>query len=124
VIVRDRGGTVRALSSVCQHRAMLVAEGAGNTRGFVCPYHHWTYDLDGRLVGAPRWTAPATSTRSHSLPELKVEIWQGFIFVNSDLNAPPLAPNLASLSAYLDNFRSPRRNWRRRSLASSPGTGR
>jgi phenylpropionate dioxygenase-like ring-hydroxylating dioxygenase large terminal subunit len=63
VIVRDRGGTVRALSSVCQHRAMLVAEGAGNTRGFVCPYHHWTYDLDGRLVGAPRWTAPATSTR-------------------------------------------------------------
>jgi phenylpropionate dioxygenase-like ring-hydroxylating dioxygenase large terminal subunit len=43
--------------------------------------------------------------KSHSLPELKVEIWQGFIFVNFDLNAPPLAPSLASLSAYLDNFR-------------------
>lgn len=105
VIVRDRGGTVRALSSVCQHRAMLVAEGAGNTRGFVCPYHHWTYDLDGRLVGAPAMDRTCNfDKKSHSLPELKVEIWQGFIFVNFDLNAPPLATRLASLSAYLDNF--------------------
>ena len=41
------------MSAVCQHRAMLVAEGAGNTRGFVCPYHHWVYSLDGALVNAP-----------------------------------------------------------------------
>jgi phenylpropionate dioxygenase-like ring-hydroxylating dioxygenase large terminal subunit len=42
VISRDRRGELRAMSSVCQHRAMLVAEGRGNTRAFVCPYHHWT----------------------------------------------------------------------------------
>ena len=53
IVVRDKDGAVRAMSSVCQHRAMLVAEGHGNTRGFVCAYHHWTYGLDGSLVSAP-----------------------------------------------------------------------
>ena len=48
VVVRNPAGDIRAMSAVCQHRAMLVAEGAGNTRGFVCPYHHWVYSLDGR----------------------------------------------------------------------------
>jgi phenylpropionate dioxygenase-like ring-hydroxylating dioxygenase large terminal subunit len=46
VVARARDGVVRAMSSVCQHRAMLVAEGKGNVRGFVCPYHHWVYGLD------------------------------------------------------------------------------
>src|SRR5579863_9924802 len=41
LISRTRDGALKAMSAVCQHRAMLVAEGAGNTRGFVCPYHHW-----------------------------------------------------------------------------------
>src|SRR5579863_2642029 len=53
VVARARDGVVRAMSSVCQHRAMLVAEGKGNARGFMCPYHHWVYGLDGRLVNAP-----------------------------------------------------------------------
>jgi phenylpropionate dioxygenase-like ring-hydroxylating dioxygenase large terminal subunit len=49
VVARARDGVIRAMSSVCQHRAMLVAEGAGNARGFVCPYHHWVYGLDADL---------------------------------------------------------------------------
>ena len=51
IVVRTEKGEVKALSSVCQHRAMLVAEGRGNTRSFLCPYHHWSYALDGRLLG-------------------------------------------------------------------------
>jgi phenylpropionate dioxygenase-like ring-hydroxylating dioxygenase large terminal subunit len=54
VVARTLEGEIRAMSSVCQHRAMLVAEGHGNARGFLCPYHHWSYTLDGRLVAAPR----------------------------------------------------------------------
>jgi nitrite reductase/ring-hydroxylating ferredoxin subunit len=105
VIVRDRSGTVRALSSVCQHRAMLVAEGEGNTRGFVCPYHHWTYDLNGKLVGAPAMDRTCNfDKKAHGLPELKVEIWQGFIFVNFDHEAPPLAPRLSTIGAFVENF--------------------
>src|SRR5471030_1135238 len=53
VVVRSDADTIRAMSTVCQHRAMLVAEGRGNTRSFLCPYHHWSYALDGSLAGAP-----------------------------------------------------------------------
>src|SRR5689334_17323098 len=53
VVVRTQDGVIKALSSVCQHRAMLVAEGSGNTHAFICPYHHWSYNLDGTLKGAP-----------------------------------------------------------------------
>jgi phenylpropionate dioxygenase-like ring-hydroxylating dioxygenase large terminal subunit len=51
VVARSHDGQVKAMSSVCQHRAMLVAEGHGHARGFLCPYHHWSYNLDGELVG-------------------------------------------------------------------------
>ena len=53
IVALTKAGEIAAMSAVCQHRAMLVAEGHGNARAFVCPYHHWTYGLDGRLVGAP-----------------------------------------------------------------------
>src|SRR3954469_3082647 len=45
IVTRNRSDEIKAMSAVCQHRAMLVAEGRGNTRGFVCPYHHWVYSL-------------------------------------------------------------------------------
>jgi nitrite reductase/ring-hydroxylating ferredoxin subunit len=53
IVVRDKGGEVGALSAVCQHRAMQVCDGQGNSTTFKCPYHHWNYGLDGRLLGAP-----------------------------------------------------------------------
>ena len=105
LIAKDRAGEIRAMSSVCQHRAMLVAEGAGNTRGFVCPYHHWTYDLDGRLVGAPAMDKTCNFDRKKfSLPALKVEIWLGFIFVNFDPQAEALAPRLTVVEAAIANY--------------------
>jgi phenylpropionate dioxygenase-like ring-hydroxylating dioxygenase large terminal subunit len=82
VITRTRDGQVAAMSAVCQHRGMLVAEGAGNARSLLCPYHHWVYGLDGALLGAPEMTQTCNFDKSrHGLPRLKVEIWQGFIFV-------------------------------------------
>ena len=53
-MVRDAAGEVRVLSRVCRHRAMPVVSGSGRARTFVCPYHTWTYALDGRLLGAPQ----------------------------------------------------------------------
>lgn len=105
VIARDRKGALQALSSVCQHRAMLVAEGHGNTRAFVCPYHHWTYDLDGALVNAPAMGKTCNFDRAkNSLPKLKIEVWHGFVFVNFDLEAAPLAPRLAALEDVVANY--------------------
>jgi phenylpropionate dioxygenase-like ring-hydroxylating dioxygenase large terminal subunit len=99
VVARARDGVVRAMSSVCQHRAMLVAEGKGNQRGFVCPYHHWVYGLDGRLVNAPAMERTCDfDKKTVRLPEFKLETWLGFLFINFDPTAAPLAPRLARVA--------------------------
>ncbi|NOX69769.1 MAG: Rieske 2Fe-2S domain-containing protein [Gammaproteobacteria bacterium] len=98
IVVRTLKGELKAMSSVCQHRAMLVAEGSGNTRGFLCPYHHWSYSLDGRLTQAPAMEKACNFDKSEfGLPNFKVEVWQGFIFVNLDENAAPLGPRLVAV---------------------------
>jgi Phenylpropionate dioxygenase and related ring-hydroxylating dioxygenases, large terminal subunit len=105
IVCKTRDGTLKALSSVCQHRAMLVAEGHGNTRAFVCPYHHWTYDLDGTLVGAPAMNKTCNfDKQAASLPQIQHETWHGFIFINLDPDAPPLAPRLAALEPVVANY--------------------
>jgi phenylpropionate dioxygenase-like ring-hydroxylating dioxygenase large terminal subunit len=99
VVTRARDGVVRAMSSVCQHRAMLVAEGKGNARGFVCPYHHWVYGLDGKLVNAPAMERTCDFDKKKvRLPQFKVESWLGFLFINFDPDAAPLAPRLAGVA--------------------------
>lgn len=105
VIARNRAGEIKAMSSVCQHRAMLVAEGHGNTNAFLCPYHHWAYSLDGDLIGAPAMEQTlGFDKKAFCLPTLKVEVWQGFVFVNFDPMAEPLAPRLAEVTEALANF--------------------
>ncbi len=105
VVARARDGVVRAMSSVCQHRAMLVAEGKGNTRGFVCPYHHWVYGLDGRLVNAPAMERTCGfDKKSVRLATFKVENWLGFLFINFDPDAAPLAPRLAHVAEAIAGY--------------------
>ena len=105
IVARDRDGNLQAMSAVCQHRAMLVAEGKGNTRAFICPYHHWTYDLDGKLVGAPAMNRTCDFDKAkNNLPKLKVESWQGFVFVNFDEDAPSLVERLGPLNAVVANY--------------------
>jgi phenylpropionate dioxygenase-like ring-hydroxylating dioxygenase large terminal subunit len=105
IVVRDAEGEIRVLSAVCQHRAMLVAEGSGHCRAFRCPYHHWTYAWDGRLIGAPAMDRTAGFDRGdYSLPQIRSEIWQGFVFANLDPQAAPLTPRLAKLEPLLANF--------------------
>jgi phenylpropionate dioxygenase-like ring-hydroxylating dioxygenase large terminal subunit len=106
VIVRDAGGRLRALSRVCRHRSIdLLCESEGpqgNAERFECPYHLWSYALDGRLVGAPEMRGAAGFERaSVRLPEFPLEVWQGYIFVCLDASAAPLAPRLAELEALL-----------------------
>lgn len=105
LVARNREGEIRAMSAVCQHRAMLVAEGSGNTRGFLCPYHHWAYSLDGELVTAPAMNKTCNFDKSENgLPTFKVEIWNGFIFINFDENAQPLAPRLTSVAEAISGY--------------------
>ncbi len=106
VVLRDDHGDVAVFSAVCRHRSMLVIEGEGSCgRNLRCPYHWWTYGLDGRLIGAPGMNDTAGFDRSSiALPRLAVEIWNGFVFANFDTAAAPLAPRLGNLDAVLRNY--------------------
>ncbi len=105
IVLRAKEGDVRAMSAVCQHRAMQLCEGKGNDSTFKCAYHHWIFGQDGRLLGAPAMEKTDDFDKAdYGLPTLKVEEWQGFIFVNFDPDAAPLAPTLERYSPYLANY--------------------
>jgi phenylpropionate dioxygenase-like ring-hydroxylating dioxygenase large terminal subunit len=106
VIVRGADGGLHGLSPVCRHRLMPVVEpGSGNVTEFTCPHHRWQYGLDGRLIQAPHMTGnPAFDAGSCRLPVFAVEEWHGFVFVNLDAAAAPLAPHLAATGEDLEPY--------------------
>jgi phenylpropionate dioxygenase-like ring-hydroxylating dioxygenase large terminal subunit len=100
LVVRGEDGTIRALSAVCQHRGEIITCPAPGSTTLRCPLHFWTYDLEGRLAGAPRMgdaERMAELRRTVRLPSLRLELWHGFIFVNLDPEAAPIGPSLAKL---------------------------
>ena len=95
VVTLNEDGQVRAMSAVCRHRYMTVAQGSGNSRRLVCPYHRWNYDLDGTVVGTPLMDPPTRADgTSCRLPSVHVETWLGFVFVSLAAAPEPLAPQL------------------------------
>lgn len=99
VLVRTNDDEIKALSRVCLHRAMPVCEGSGHATRFVCPYHKWTYELDGQLRSAPMMQGvKGFEPADCRLPELKLECWLGFVFVSLNPDAKPLAPELSGLA--------------------------
>jgi len=116
VAIRGEDGIIRSFHNVCRHRAgPLVESGHGHCAGqFVCRYHGWKYALDGRLASARDFgPAEGFDPRNYGLFALKAEIWRGFLFVNMDQDAAPLAESIAPLEARMqhlspERFRSPR----------------
>lgn len=105
LVVTNDGGVMHVLSRVCRHRGMPVAEGRGSAKALTCPYHLWRYDLDGRLASAPAMERSAVFDRADcALPQMNSEIWGGWIFVNLDGQAPPLAPRLGGLAERLEQI--------------------
>src|SRR5688572_14096894 len=83
LVVRD-GETVRAFLNVCRHRGSELVEGDGNAKSIQCPYHAWTYGLDGSLLAAPRADREADFESAElSLVELRLERWGPLLFVNA-----------------------------------------
>jgi carnitine monooxygenase subunit len=107
IVVRDDNGEVRAFHNVCRHRAGRLLDGPkGNCgRRITCPYHAWTYALDGRLIGVPhRESFRNLDTARHGLAALEHEIFMGFIFVRFEPGLPSVremaAPYAHELAAY------------------------
>ena len=106
LVVKGDDGHIRTLSNLCRHRGMPLAEGRGATRRFVCSYHAWSYGRDGQLANAPRMQDKGVNAKNCSLPSFKTELWNGFIYVNLDDDAAPLAPQLPKLEALLGNYQT------------------
>jgi phenylpropionate dioxygenase-like ring-hydroxylating dioxygenase large terminal subunit len=106
IILRDGKGTLRGMSNVCRHRMSTLLEGRGTVRSIVCPYHAWTYNLDGTLRGAPAMDANEAFCKDQiALPTVRVADWLGWIMVTLNPDAPDPAAQLRdveNLVGYLD----------------------
>jgi len=105
MVVRDAGGELRAQSNVCLHRMSTLLEGAGNTRSIVCPYHAWTYNLDGSLRGAPAMTLnEGFKKQGYCLPQVRCEEWLGWIMVSLNPDAKPASEGLSEVEDLVGQY--------------------
>lgn len=101
LMVRDRKGTIRAFHNSCRHRgAMLCKEGTGKSPRLVCPYHRWTYNLDGSLLSAARMP-DGFDNAEHGLGEVRLEIVAGVIYICLSDNPPPFEAFRREMEALL-----------------------
>jgi choline monooxygenase len=108
VILRDAGGEIRAFHNVCRHRATIILEKpAKRVSSLQCPYHAWTYGLDGALKAAPFWDgtkdgskAPLDKAKNGLVPA-RVAVWNRVVFVNLDGKAAPLAEYVRPVDRFL-----------------------
>ena len=84
IVAKDQRSTIRAFYNVCRHRgARLCEEQNGHAATIQCPYHAWTYALDGRLLGAPHMDeTPGFNKAEYPLKPARLGLWEGFIFLN------------------------------------------
>jgi phenylpropionate dioxygenase-like ring-hydroxylating dioxygenase large terminal subunit len=106
IVVRGSDGEIRAFANTCRHRGSMLAQGEGNCRAFRCPYHSWTYDIDGALLVAPQMdqTTGFDPAEWHLTP-VRLECWAGFMFLNFDPHARPLMQYLGDLPGKLASYR-------------------
>jgi phenylpropionate dioxygenase-like ring-hydroxylating dioxygenase large terminal subunit len=107
IVVRGRDGVLRAFTNVCRHRGSRLLDGSsGCARKLVCPYHAWSYDLDGSLAGVPDSVSyPGLDKARHGLAPVSFEIWRGFVFVRLKDEGPSVAAMMAPYEAMIDPYR-------------------
>lgn len=100
LVVRTEAGEIKAFHNACMHRGTQLRppDTCGYARQLICPFHGWTYDLDGKLVDLPGgWDFPHVAEDSHHLSEMPVGVFAGFVFVSFDPEAEPLEDFLGVL---------------------------
>ena len=107
IVVRGAERTLRAFANVCHHRGSRLLDGTGGcARKLVCPYHAWTYDLAGALVGVPDAGGyPGLDKSRHGLAPVTLETWRGFVFVRLEDAGPSVAEMMAPYEAMIAPYR-------------------
>jgi phenylpropionate dioxygenase-like ring-hydroxylating dioxygenase large terminal subunit len=110
IVVRDQKSEVRGFYNVCRHRGTRLEEDAcGRVSAIQCPYHAWTYGLDGRLIGAPHMDdVPGFDKADYSLHPVRLELWEGSIFVNLADSPTPLDKWFAPLAEKFSHWNLPK----------------
>jgi phenylpropionate dioxygenase-like ring-hydroxylating dioxygenase large terminal subunit len=102
IILRDKAGRLRAFANTCRHRGTKLLQGRGQCPAIVCPYHSWTFALSGELVAAAGMErTEGFDKRRYGLIPLRLESWEGFVFLNFDDKAASLRDYLGNLPDYL-----------------------
>jgi Rieske 2Fe-2S family protein len=104
MVVRGDDGVLRVFYNVCRHRGheLMPCGSTAHRNAIHCPYHAWTYALDGSLRATPRFDAPASfSPAEHGLVPVRAEEWHGWVMVNVSGDAPPLAHYIGDLSTLI-----------------------
>jgi phenylpropionate dioxygenase-like ring-hydroxylating dioxygenase large terminal subunit len=105
VCIRQKDGSIRAFANFCLHRYAKLLEGRGKARRIVCPYHAWTYEITGQLIGITDPKGFGDPCKSEmGLRELACEVWLGFVFVALRRDLPSMASKLAPLARHLENY--------------------
>lgn len=105
MVIRDKDNALRAQSNVCLHRMSTLLQGDGNTKSIVCPYHAWTYNLDGSLRGAPAMGKnDAFCKDTLKLPQVRCEEWLGWIMISLNPDAAPVARQLSDIDEMIGDY--------------------
>jgi choline monooxygenase len=107
IVMRGADDKIRAFVNACRHRGTKLLDGTGQCEAVACPYHGWTYNQDGSLrsfnaMGEARNLDP----KDYGLLEVKLETWQGFIFINFDQGCAPLKQSLGNFAEHTESY-----NW-------------
>jgi len=106
ILVRDQQERIRAFSASCRHRGTRLVSGQGNCKAFRCPYHAWTYSLQGELLGTPEMKRTKDFDRSqYGLLPIRLESWDGFLFINFEPDGISLSQFLGDLPETLAGYR-------------------
>src|SRR5437773_8193253 len=110
IVIRDKNGRIHGFFNVCRHRGTRLKEDAcGHASAIQCPYHAWTYGLDGRLIGAPHMDeVPGFDKADYSLHAVNLALWEGFIFVNLADTPMPAEEWFAPLAGKFSHWNLPK----------------
>jgi phenylpropionate dioxygenase-like ring-hydroxylating dioxygenase large terminal subunit len=108
IVVRTAEDRLQAFHNVCRHRGRRLLQGRGHAQQIICPFHGWRYNIDGTIksvVEREDWAGcPQMSDEDLKLREIRIDTWQGWVFINFDKNAVPLAKYLAPVNSLVDPY--------------------
>ena len=102
ILLIDQTNKLKAISNVCRHRHALLMEGSGNVSQLICPYHAWTFNLDGTLKATPFMDMPKNS--GCNLPNYQVQEWHGFTFIHLGSPSKDIANLVSDLNSDLVHY--------------------